>query len=135
MNPTAQNDTPGCMEVQSGARRAAVCHGSSDSPIVPPAARRFPPADTCAGQLLAELLLCVPVTPRTFDQIASSMRAAAYVARLRRWGWPIATSLVSVRNRYEWVRYAVYQLEDGVEVGEREQAHIDACLAVRGGGV
>lgn len=134
MNPTPQNDTPD--RVGHGrAQGQQHVEAQTTDPIVPPAARRFPPADTCAGQLLAELLQGRAVSHRSFHGIAGSWRAAAFVARLRPWGWPIETAMISARNRFETVRYASYVLDESVVIGEREQAYVAECLVVRGGGL
>lgn len=63
------------------------------------------------------------MTPRSADGITHSMQAAAYVFRLRRWGWPIATEKHDGQNKFEPVRFAVYRLV-GVELGPREETYI-----------
>lgn len=133
---THQTETPGCAGTQSGAKHTVVGAQSTGSIVshAPKQGRRFPPPDTCAGQLLAELLLGREVTHRTFDGTSHTMRTAVYVARLRRWGWPIVTEMRASRNQFEAVRFGVYRIDNGVEVGEREKIHIDVCLKVRGGG-
>lgn len=82
---------------------------------------------TCAGQLLAELLARKGASHRTFDGRAHSMRAAVYVLRLRRAGWPILTELVAGSNKFEKVRFAEYRLADSVTVGEPERVFVAAA--------
>lgn len=131
---THQTETPGCAGTQSGAKQTVVGAESTESIVLrsPNQEGRFPPPDTCAGQLLAELLRGCEVTHRTIDGEANTMCTAVNVARLRRRGWPIVTEMRASRNQFEAMRFGVYRIDEDVEIGEREQAHIDACLKVRG---
>ena len=93
----------------------------------------FPKLGTCKAAVLACLLSDDPVTHRSFDGVANSMRAAAYVLRLRADGWPINTTLVSGANRFESVRYARYELGSGVTIGEPEKRFVAAAELAAGG--
>lgn len=108
-------------------------------------ARWLPPAKSCAGQLLLELIeaavwaeavgtpLQAGITPRDFDRLARSMREAAYVHRLRQGGWPVVTSLQDATNRFESVRYAAYSLAlDGDTERPELAAWLSEARKVRG---
>lgn len=108
-------------------------------------ARWLPDVKSCAGQLLLELLdaaawaeaigepLQSGITPRDFDRLASSMREAAYVHRLRKGGWQIVTKLQDARNRFESVRHAAYSLDLDVDTRRPElAAWLQAARKVRG---
>lgn len=80
------------------------------------ATRWLPNPESCAGQLLLELIERADrldldgITPRMFYRSAWSQRMAAYVCRLREGGWTIETSLHEASNRYDRVQHAAYVL-------------------------
>jgi len=93
----------------------------------------LPRPGTCKAALLACLLTDDEATHRTFDDVADTMRTAVYIKRLRDDGWPITTTLVSGENKFERVRFAKYELGEGVTVGEAERVFVAACELAAGG--
>lgn len=92
------------------------------------ATRWLPNPESCAGQLLLELIERADagdyagITPRMFYRAAWSQRMAAYVRRLRDGGWTIETRLCEAANRFERVQHAAYVLHLDVNPAGAELA-------------